>query len=147
RAQLGERLWLAPSCSLLHVPVDLAHEQKLDAELKGWLSFARQKLDELHLLAQALDAPAEAADALAAQRAVIAARATSPRIHNPAVQQQMAALDSVSRDRQSPFDSRISAQQQALKLPAFPTTTIGSFPQTREIRALRRDLKKGALSE
>ncbi|AJD47721.1 5-methyltetrahydropteroyltriglutamate--homocysteine S-methyltransferase [Isoalcanivorax pacificus W11-5] len=147
RAQLGERLWLAPSCSLLHVPVDLAHEQKLDAELKGWLSFARQKLDELALLAQALDAPAEAAEALAGQRAAIAARATSPRIHNPAVQAYMAVLDGVSRDRQSPFETRISAQQQALKLPAFPTTTIGSFPQTREIRALRRDLKKGALSE
>ncbi|MBO9352419.1 5-methyltetrahydropteroyltriglutamate--homocysteine S-methyltransferase [Bordetella petrii] len=148
RRQLGECLWLAPSCSLLHVPVDLAGETDLDAELKGWLSFAAQKLDELSLLGRALadaDTPA-VAEALAAQRAALQARRQSPRIHNPAVGRRMAGAASVTRDR-APFAERIARQQALLKLPAFPTTTIGSFPQTAEIRALRRDWKAGALSD
>lgn len=148
RQQLGDRLWLAPSCSLLHVPVDLANETELDAELKSWLSFAAQKLDELSLLGRALgnaDAP-DVAEALVAQRAALKARGESPRIHNPAVIRRMADAAKVSRDR-APFAERIEQQQQLLKLPAFPTTTIGSFPQTAEIRALRRDWKSGALSD
>ena len=147
QAQLGTRLWLAPSCSLLHVPVDLAQEHGLDNELKSWLSFAHQKLGELRLLSQALREPEAVVSELAAQRAVIAARTASTRIHNPAVQAQMAALAAVSRARQAPFAERIRAQQAALQLPAFPTTTIGSFPQTRGIRELRRDLKKGSISQ
>jgi len=148
RQLLGDRLWLAPSCSLLHVPVDLANETDLDAELKSWLSFAAQKLDELSLLGRALD-NAEASDvsaALAIQRAALKARSESPRIHNPAVIRRMADAAKVTRDR-APFADRIAQQQQLLKLPAFPTTTIGSFPQTAEIRALRRDWKSGALSD
>ncbi|CAM3739880.1 5-methyltetrahydropteroyltriglutamate--homocysteine S-methyltransferase [Bordetella tumulicola] len=148
RRQLGGRLWLAPSCSLLHVPVDLDNETELDAELKGWLSFAAQKLDELSVLGRALDnaeAP-EVNEALTAQRAALRARRQSPRIHNPAVIRRMAAAAEVARDR-VPFADRIAQQQQLLKLPAFPTTTIGSFPQTAEIRALRRDWKAGGLSD
>ena len=148
RRQLGERLWLAPSCSLLHVPVDLAGETDLDAELKSWLSFAAQKLDELSLLGRALADPQAPAvsEALAVQRAALAARRQSPRIHNPAVGRRMADTTAITRDR-APFADRIARQQQLLNLPAFPTTTIGSFPQTAEIRALRRDWKSGALSD
>ncbi|ANN66421.1 5-methyltetrahydropteroyltriglutamate--homocysteine S-methyltransferase [Bordetella bronchialis] len=148
RAALGDRLWIAPSCSLLHVPVDLAHETDLDDELKSWLSFAVQKLDEVRTLARALDGSQEPAlrETLAAQRAALANRAQSPRIHNPAVARRMAAAAEVRRDR-APFPQRIGQQQEKLRLPAFPTTTIGSFPQTAEIRALRRDWKAGAISD
>ncbi|OZI24271.1 5-methyltetrahydropteroyltriglutamate--homocysteine S-methyltransferase [Bordetella genomosp. 7] len=146
--QLGSRLWLAPSCSLLHVPVDLAGETELDAELQSWLSFAVQKLDELGLLGRALaDAGAPAVlDGLQRQRAALQARRNSTRIHNPVVGRRMAEAATVSRER-PPFAQRITLQQQTLKLPAFPTTTIGSFPQTAEIRALRRDWKAGTLGD
>ncbi|OZI30145.1 5-methyltetrahydropteroyltriglutamate--homocysteine S-methyltransferase [Bordetella genomosp. 10] len=148
REQLGDRLWLAPSCSLLHVPVDLAFETELDPELKSWLSFAVQKLDELSVLGQALGGSADAAvqEKLASQRAALQARAKSPRIHNPAVAARLAASASVKLERE-PFGERIAQQQAELKLPPYPTTTIGSFPQTQEIRALRRDWKSGALSD
>ncbi|KAF0803030.1 5-methyltetrahydropteroyltriglutamate--homocysteine S-methyltransferase [Alcanivorax xiamenensis] len=144
---LGDRLWLAPSCSLLHSPVDLDQEDKLDSELKSWLSFAKQKLDELALLGGALDGDAAAESGLQAQREALRARAESIRIHNPAVAERIAASGDLSRDRLSPFAERIAKQQDALKLPAFPTTTIGSFPQTREIREARRDWKAGKLDD
>ncbi|CAM3705293.1 5-methyltetrahydropteroyltriglutamate--homocysteine S-methyltransferase [Bordetella sputigena] len=148
KAALGDRLWLAPSCSLLHVPVDLAYETELDDELKSWLSFAVQKLDEVRTLARALDGSQEAPveDVLRVQRAALADRARSPRIHNAAVAKRMADAAQVRRDR-APFAQRIVHQQEKLRLPAFPTTTIGSFPQTAEIRALRRDWKAGALGD
>ncbi|ASK33517.1 5-methyltetrahydropteroyltriglutamate--homocysteine S-methyltransferase [Alloalcanivorax mobilis] len=146
KTQLGEQLWLAPSCSLLHSPVDLDQEDKLDDELKSWLSFASQKLDELKLLGDALDGHGDDA-ALAAQRAALANRAASPRIHNPQVADRLAGATAISRDRLSAFAERIGKQQAALKLPAFPTTTIGSFPQTPDIRAARRDWKAGTLNE
>ncbi|EKF73905.1 5-methyltetrahydropteroyltriglutamate--homocysteine S-methyltransferase [Alcanivorax hongdengensis A-11-3] len=147
RHELGERLWLAPSCSLLHSPVDLDQEDRLDNELKSWLSFAKQKLDELALLGGALRGDSHANAGLQAQREALQARAHSPRIHNPDVAARLAKSGELCRDRQSPFAERIARQQQALKLPAFPTTTIGSFPQTREIRSARRDWKAGKLSD
>jgi 5-methyltetrahydropteroyltriglutamate--homocysteine methyltransferase len=145
---LGERLWIAPSCSLLHVPVDLAFETELDAELKSWLSFAVQKLEEVRVLARALDGSTDPAvqDALRLQRNALGNRARSPRIHNPAVARRMAQAAEVPLAR-APFAERIGRQQQVLRLPAFPTTTIGSFPQTAEIRALRRDWKAGLISD
>lgn len=148
KEKLGENLWLAPSCSLLHVPVDLASEKKLDDELKSWLSFARQKLEELNALAAVLDkrqTPAIEAF-LARQHQALENRKTSRRIHNPAVQQQLAQSVSISRDR-TPFNERMKKQRAALGLPLLPTTTIGSFPQTADIRALRRDWKQGGLSD
>lgn len=147
-ARLGERLWLAPSCSLLHVPVDLEQETELDAELKGWLSFARQKLQELRALGQALAGEPDDAcrQLLQAQRRALQSRRTSPRIHNPAVAARLAGHEALPRAR-APFAERIAAQQARLKLPDFPTTTIGSFPQTAEIRAVRRDWKAGAISD
>ncbi|WP_303761293.1 5-methyltetrahydropteroyltriglutamate--homocysteine S-methyltransferase [Alcanivorax jadensis] len=147
RNELGERLWLAPSCSLLHSPVDLDQEDKLDNELKSWLSFAKQKLQELALLGGALDGDSSVNAGLQRQREALQARSLSNRIHNPVVAKRLAAAGEVSRDRHSPFAERIAKQQQALQLPAFPTTTIGSFPQTREIRTARRDWKAGRLDD
>ncbi|MCZ4331168.1 5-methyltetrahydropteroyltriglutamate--homocysteine S-methyltransferase [Castellaniella denitrificans] len=145
---LGDRLWLAPSCSLLHVPIDLGLETGLDRELRGWLSFAVQKLDELRLVRALVDDDADAEDrqALAAARQAVRDRATSTRIHRRDVAERLSHSGSVHRDR-APFALRIAAQQRRLGLPRYPTTTIGSFPQTPEIRALRRDWRAGALGD
>lgn len=147
--KLGDRLWVAPSCSLLHSPVDVGREDQLDAELKSWLAFAVQKCAEVAVLARAVNEP-EAPDVLAAlaqSRAVQAARATSRRIHKPAVQARVAAITAQDSQRQSPFAQRIDKQRARLNLPLFPTTTIGSFPQTASIRLARQSYKQGKLSE
>ncbi len=142
--RLGDRLWLAPSCSLLHVPVDSSGEEDLDDELRGWLSFAVQKLDELRTLRRALDqGRAAVADELAANAAAVAARRTSARLHRPEVRARLAAADAAMERRRGPYPLRAEAQRQRFRLPQFPTTTIGSFPQTAEIRAARRDYKAG----
>ncbi|WP_020563545.1 5-methyltetrahydropteroyltriglutamate--homocysteine S-methyltransferase [Methylosarcina fibrata] len=144
--QLGERLWLAPSCSLLHVPVDLDSEQKLDAEIKSWLAFAKQKLGELQVLATALNRGRDAVKAeLDANRAAIEARRNSSRVNNPAVKAALARIDAKLGQRQSPYAQRALKQAALLKLPKFPTTTIGSFPQTSEIRLARSQFKSGKL--
>ncbi len=140
-------LWLAPSCSLLHCPVDLALEKKLDAELRGWLAFSRQKLEELRLLADALDGRAGAEAALAPAREAADARRRSSRVHNAAVKARMAALTAADTARATPHARRLPLQTAALRLPAFPTTTIGSFPQTREVREARARNKSGRLSD
>jgi len=147
-AALGDRLWLAPSCSLLHTPIDLSLETELDAELRSWLSFAVQKLDELRLLRVLVDgnaSPAES-EALETARAAVRDRAASPRIHRADVARRMADAASIGRER-APFPQRIASQQQRLGLPSYPTTTIGSFPQTPEIRTLRRDWRAGSLTD
>lgn len=146
--RLGERLWLAPSCSLLHSPVDLEREDRLDEEVKSWLAFAVQKCSEVATLARAIDDPqdAEVQAALARSRAVQAARAQSPRIHKPAVQARLAAIEAKDSRRTSVFATRIELQRARLQLPAFPTTTIGSFPQTPAIRLARQAYKQGRLS-
>ncbi|WP_225783079.1 5-methyltetrahydropteroyltriglutamate--homocysteine S-methyltransferase [Xenophilus sp. Marseille-Q4582] len=144
--RLGERLWIAPSCSLLHVPVDLASEQKLDAEVKSWLAFALQKLDELKLLGRALREGREAVGTeLDANRAALAARRASPRVNNPAVQAAVAGIGSHLGRRESAYARRAPKQAAFLKLPQYPTTTIGSFPQTAEIRHARSEFKAGRL--
>jgi len=146
--RLGDRLWIAPSCSLLHVPVDLASEQKLYAEIKSWLAFALQKLDELKVLATALNQGREAvATELAANRAAITARRTSPRVTNPAVKAAIASISPALGQRKSPYSVRARKQAALLNLPAYPTTTIGSFPQTAEIRLARSQFKSGDLDE
>ncbi|WP_175700874.1 5-methyltetrahydropteroyltriglutamate--homocysteine S-methyltransferase [Burkholderia ambifaria] len=146
--QLGDRLWIAPSCSLLHVPVDLASEEKLDAEIRSWLAFALQKLDELKVLATALNEGRDkVADALAANAAAIDSRRRSPRVNNPAVKAALARIDAQLGNRASPYTQRAPKQSARLNLPAFPTTTIGSFPQTAEIRQARSQFKSGALDE
>lgn len=137
---------IAPSCSLLHVPVDLALETALDPQVKQWLSFAAQKIGELATIAKALN---EGRDAVRAEledsRAAAAARLTSPLIHDPRVQARVAAVDAAMTQRTSPFAARKAAQQARLGLPAFPTTTIGSFPQTAEVRHARALHGKGEL--
>ncbi|WP_248805606.1 5-methyltetrahydropteroyltriglutamate--homocysteine S-methyltransferase [Pseudomonas sp. MWU13-2100] len=149
KERLGDRLWVAPSCSLLHSPVDLGREDKLDAELKSWLAFAVQKCEEVAILARAVSEPqaAPVLEALARSRAVQASRAASPRIHKPAVQARVAAITAKDSQRHSVFASRIEKQRVGLDLPLFPTTTIGSFPQTAAIRLARQSFKQGKLSE
>ncbi len=146
--RLGERLWVAPSCSLLHSPVDLAREDQLDSELKSWLAFAVQKCEEVALLTRALNDPqdAQVQAALTESSAVQASRGQSPRIHKPAVQARLAAVTSADSQRQSCFAARIERQRARLQLPAFPTTTIGSFPQTAAIRQARQAFKQGRLA-
>ncbi|MDI5984798.1 5-methyltetrahydropteroyltriglutamate--homocysteine S-methyltransferase [Halomonas sp. M4R5S39] len=147
RMRLGKRLWLAPSCSLLHVPVDLAAETELDPELRSWLAFARQKLDEVVTLAHLLDGRATAQDRERVEAATLAlqARRDSVRIHRPAVAERLARVSAADTERASPYPVRAKAQRRDLGLPRFPTTTIGSFPQTAEIRAARRAVKAGDL--
>lgn len=147
--RLGERLWVAPSCSLLHSPVDLGREDALDAELKSWLAFAVQKCEEVAILAHALDQPeaAPVVQALARSRAVQASRTASTRIHKPAVQARVAAISEKDSQRHSPFATRIARQRARLNLPLLPTTTIGSFPQTGSIRLARQSFRQGKLSE
>jgi 5-methyltetrahydropteroyltriglutamate--homocysteine methyltransferase len=141
-----ERLLIAPSCSLLHSPIDLNHETKLDDELKSWLAFAAQKLQEVALLKDALNGNKDDR-AFALNEAALANRETSIRIHNPDVKTRMKALTPAMADRASPFAARIAKQEAALGLPLLPTTTIGSFPQTQEVRQMRAKFKKGDLSE
>ncbi|AFM34213.1 MULTISPECIES: 5-methyltetrahydropteroyltriglutamate--homocysteine S-methyltransferase [Stutzerimonas stutzeri subgroup] len=145
--RLGDRLWLAPSCSLLHSPVDLEREDRLDHELKGWLAFAVQKCAEVATLARAINEPTneDVAVELARSRAVQAARQHSPRIHKPQVQARLNAIQPQDSQRTSVFAARIEHQRARLDLPAFPTTTIGSFPQTPAIRLARQAYKQGRL--
>ena len=145
--KLGERLWLAPSCSLLHVPVDLNSEEKLTDDVKSWLCFAVQKLEELSTLAGALtDGRASVVDSLAANQTLIDNRKNSPRVHKPEVQNALSRVNDSMAKRQSPYAQREVEQAARLKLPLYPSTTIGSFPQTAEIRQSRRDFRLGKLS-
>lgn len=148
RERFKGELWLAPSCSLLHVPVDLERETALDERVKPWLAFARQKLMELAILRRAFDEGIAAVEpALSASRAAIRSSRESGLRHNPAVQARVAAIDETMGRRQSGFALRRERQQIRLKLPGYPTTTIGSFPQTPEIRKVRHDFRQGQLSE
>ncbi len=147
KAAVGaDRFWVAPSCSLQHAPVTLKNEPKLDDELKNWLAFADQKLVEVVDLRQLLDGTG-GQEALAANQAAAASRQTSKRIHNDAVKSRLAAVQAGDYDRASTFPVRQQKQADKLQLPEFPTTTIGSFPQTAEVRAARAQWKKGTLSD
>lgn len=143
--QLGERLWLAPSCSLLHSPVDLAQEQKLGEEFKSWLSFAKQKCQELSLLKQAL--LNENSDEITVYSNPALARGVSKRINDKVVQQRVQALTENDFQREESFDKRKEVQLQALNLPVLPTTTIGSFPQTGDIREVRAKWRRQEIDE
>jgi len=135
----GERVLVAPSCSLLHVPVDLEPETGL-GEVKDWLAFARQKLDELVTICAS-------SPALDANRASNERRRVSATIHDPAVEQRLASLQAKDSQRRNPHPVRRNKQNAALGLPLFPTTTIGSFPQTKEVRAARAAHKAGKLNQ
>ena len=147
KAKFQNNLWIAPSCSLLHSPQDLAVEEKLNSEIKSWMAFAAQKLVELGVVKRALEHGKDSVAAeLKASDAAAADRATNKLIHNDAVKARLANLPKGADQRKSPFAERIKAQQAWMNLPILPTTTIGSFPQTTEIRHARAAFKKGELS-
>ncbi|GIX21791.1 MAG: hypothetical protein KatS3mg121_0574 [Gammaproteobacteria bacterium] len=147
-ARLGERLWLGSSCSLLHVPLDLEAETRLDPAIRPWLAFARQKLDELAVLARALTDGREAvAEALAAADAALAARRASPLTVDPAVRERLAGLRPEDARRARPYPQRAPLQRARLGLGPLPTTTIGSFPQTEAIRRARAEHRAGRMAE
>ncbi len=146
--QLKERLWLAPSCSLLHVPVDVDSEVKLDIKIKDWLAFAQQKLDELDVLKNAINHGRESvAQALHENAVSVLSRKQSTLVHDPVVRVKTAAITPALGARQASYEVRSKVQKKVLNLPAFPTTTIGSFPQTVEIRRARLAHKKGELNQ
>ena len=147
-AQWGHRLWLAPSCSLLHCPVDASVEIKLDTSVRSWLAFAAQKLDELGTLKRALlDGEAAEAPALDASDAAQRSRRENPQVHQVEVRRRVSELKAADAQRTQAYAGRSVQQRQRLALPPFPTTTIGSFPQTNEIRVARARFKRGELRE
>ena len=156
RADLGEKfaqakqlqgkrpIWIGTSCSLLHSPIDLNDETRLDEEVKSWFAFALQKCEELSLLTSALNGvKGVTAETLETYSAPIRARRTSTRVNNAAVVARLAAIKTGDAERTSPYAERAKQQRARFNLPLWPTTTIGSFPQTADIRTLRLDFKKG----
>jgi 5-methyltetrahydropteroyltriglutamate--homocysteine methyltransferase len=141
---LGNRLWLAPSCSLLHSPVDLNSEENFDEEIRSWLAFAKQKCQELALLKQAL--VGENSDQITLYSTPALARCVASKINNTAVQTRVANLKEQDFHRDETFSVRKRKQQSALNLPLLPTTTIGSFPQTGNIRQTRAQWRRGQLT-
>jgi 5-methyltetrahydropteroyltriglutamate--homocysteine methyltransferase len=147
-ARLQDRLWIAPSCSLLHVPVDLESELDLDDDIKSWLAFAVQKLDELVTVSTALNEGRDSvAEELVLNAITISSRQNSSRVHNPSVKTRVAAIQPKLANRQSPYSDRAAIQKARFNLPLFPTTTIGSFPQTQAIRQARKRYRLGKLDE
>ncbi|MFD5511545.1 5-methyltetrahydropteroyltriglutamate--homocysteine S-methyltransferase [Streptomyces sp. NPDC127051] len=143
---LADRVDVAASCSLLHVPLDAAVERDIDPQVRRWLAFARQKTNEITTLARGLARGADAITAeLAANRADLASRATSPITRDPAVRARTAAITDADGRRAQPYADRAAAQRAHLGLPLLPTTTIGSFPQTGELRVARADLRAGRI--
>ncbi len=147
-SELGpDRVWVGPSCSLLHSPIDLAAETKLDDELKSWLAFATQKLGEIATLTKALRGEkGETEKAIAAARTAQEARRASKRIHNQAIKQRVKSITPDQTERRSTYANRREQQAKRLDLPGLPTTTIGSFPQTPEVRVARAEWRSGKKS-
>jgi 5-methyltetrahydropteroyltriglutamate--homocysteine methyltransferase len=146
-----ERVMIAPSCSLLHVPCDLeleTNEKNFPKEIKNWMAFAKQKTEEVALLANlASENPsAEMLHKLKENKEAILDKKASPLIHKQHTKYRLKSLDEKQTQRKSNFKIRKQKQQAALHLPLFATTTIGSFPQTKEIRNQRAKWKKGELS-
>lgn len=137
---------ISSSCSLLHCPMDSAAETNLDSDIQSWLSFSIQKLEELSLITNALNGK-ENTVALQKHAKDIQNRIESTKVHKQVVKQRMQNVSDDMSMRKSPFFVRAKVQQEKLQLPLFPTTTIGSFPQTTEIRKTRAMFKKQAISE
>ena len=147
RDRVGE-LVVSTSCSLLHTPIDLDAEARLDDELRSWMAFAKQKVGEVVTLARGLGEGREAIAAeLDANDRALEDRRNSHRTRNPMVRERVEALTDADSRRESPFDVRTDAQRERLELPLFPTTTIGSYPQTAEIRKARAALRSGEIDE
>ncbi|XP_075101231.1 5-methyltetrahydropteroyltriglutamate--homocysteine methyltransferase-like [Nicotiana tabacum] len=140
-----DKLVVSTSCSLLHTAVDLVNETKLDEEIKSWLAFAAQKLVEVNALAKALAGQRDEAF-FSANAAARTSRKSSPRVTNEAVQKAAASLKGSDHRRATNVSARLEAQQKKLNLPLLPTTTIGSFPQTLELRKVRREYKANKIS-
>ncbi len=144
-AKLGpDRVMIAPSCSLLHCPSDLTLEKDLPTEIKNWLAFAKQKLQEITDLYDI--AVNKNINVLTENQVALLSRRTSPLIHKQHVKKRVAELKKKDTQRKNPFEVRQSKQKTLLNLPLFPTTTIGSFPQTEDVRQLRANYKKGKLT-
>ncbi|KAF4551783.1 5-methyltetrahydropteroyltriglutamate--homocysteine methyltransferase-like protein [Elsinoe fawcettii] len=143
-----DRVIVSSSSSLLHTPHTLASEKKLDPEIADWFSFASEKVIELATIAKAVtEGPASVRGQLEANAASMQSRATSKRTNNPAVKDRLSKVTKEQYNRQSAFPTRYAQQKDLLKLPLFPTTTIGSFPQTSEIRIQRNKFTKGEITE
>lgn len=142
-----ERVWIAPSCSLLHSPCDLDLEVRLNPEIRQWLAFARQKLDEVVYLKQLANGDDIPKQKLRDNISCNEQRRTSALIHNESVKQRVQSITGNDARRNSPFNIRKEKQHKALQLPSYPTTTIGSFPQTKEVRSWRAKWKKNELSD
>ncbi|AOM79042.1 5-methyltetrahydropteroyltriglutamate--homocysteine S-methyltransferase [Pedobacter steynii] len=151
KEQIGAgRLIISPSCSLIHSPCDLdleTNEATLTPEIKQWLSFAKQKVEEVVTLKQLAENDASAQAKLKSNDQASNNRKTSALIHNPLIKQRVAGIEEKDEQRLQPYSVRSVSQKEALKLPSFPTTTIGSFPQTAEVRSWRAKFKKGELSQ
>lgn len=145
--ELGDRLWIASSCSLLHSPVDLDLEPALSEEVRSWFAFAKQKVTEVALLGKALDGDHEAILACETYSAPIQARKNASHVNKPHVQARLNTITESLAQRSAPYAERAAHQNEVLGLPLFPTTTIGSFPQTSEIRVQRSAYRAGKLTE
>ena len=146
--KLGDNLWIAPSCSLLHVPVDLSSEKKLDSEISSWLAFAIEKIKEIEVITTAINSGrAKVENELAQNKQSLNSRKNSTRVHNPSVQAELAKVDASWGMRKGTYIERQVKQLPVLNLPKFPTTTIGSFPQTGDIRSARSKFKSGEITE
>jgi len=143
----SQRVEIAPSCSLLHSPIDLEEETKIDPRIREWLAFGVQKLQEISALTHAAnDGERAVAEFFASAREAIQRRRASSLVTNDAVQRRLKSVNGEMTRRKSPYEKRIGVQREKLHLPVLPTTTIGSFPQTRHVRQLRARLKKGELT-
>ena len=146
--KLGDNLWIAPSCSLLHVPVDLSSEKKLDSEISSWLAFAIEKIKEIEVITTAINSGrAKVENELTQNKQSLSSRKNSTRVHNPSVQAELAKVDASWGMRKGTYLERQVKQLPVLNLPKFPTTTIGSFPQTGDIRSARSKFKSGEITE
>jgi 5-methyltetrahydropteroyltriglutamate--homocysteine methyltransferase len=146
--KFGDNLWIASSCSLTHSPLDLDSETKLAPEIKSWLAFAKQKVAEIAILGRGINESKQVIqDNLDKNQQVIKSRCSSKLIHDEKVKNRIKDLSPNIANRKSNFSQRIKAQIEKLNLPLFPTTTIGSFPQTATIRKVRQDFKAGRISE
>ena len=146
----SDKLHIGSSCSLLHVPYTLKYETKMDEDIKSWISYALEKLDEIRVINKLVknEELSEAdKEVLEANKEAISTRKTSSKIHDTIVQDRVSNLTDKDKHRNMPFEERIKLQHENLKYPILPTTTIGSFPQTPQLRKLRRDFKNGAISE
>ncbi|KAK2144005.1 hypothetical protein LSH36_793g00044 [Paralvinella palmiformis] len=138
-----EKLMIAPSCSLLHVPVDASLEEKIDPHLHTWLAYAVEKLGEVRILTKALsEGSASVNTALSENQHILQDKRQHPDLHKKELRARMANIKKEDTIRQTSFRERRTLQQKKLKLPLFPCTTIGSFPQTKEIRRVRSDFRK-----